>query len=204
MHKFSDMLEEFVLGKIDANTLHKQMKKLFRTYLKERRFKRLQYLKIYPFMSALQDEDLYQEHVLKKEINQIIDILDGKKPFIYHLWMKLEEREMSQIYKIWDGYKKNGFIAFEESELLQNELRNIAFNTKTIEDICFEKLLALLVDLPTTSEHGDHYDLLYMDEYIHEIDISENVEKLINILAGKTPVHILLKYVCSDCMYIIL
>ena len=202
--KFTDALEEYISGRIDDNTLYDQMTKLFYEFLKEERFRKLEYLKIYPFISALQDEDIYQEQLLKKEIAQIIDILDGKKSFSYGLWMKLEERDIGQIHKIWDGYKMNGAIDFEEADFLQKELQNLVFHTKTIEDLCLERLLAMLVDLPIISAQDDRYNLLYTSDRIDEMSISENVEKLMKLLTGKSSVHILLKYGCSDCMYMIL
>ena len=204
MLKFVDILGEYILGRIDANMLHEQMKMLFSEYINDNLFRKLQYLKIYPFISALQDEDIYQEHLLKKEITQIIEILEGKKAFIYAFWMNLEGREMSQISRIWDRYKKNGTILFEQSELLEKELFNLVSNTETIEDICQEKLLSLLVDLPTVSAQNDNYNLLYTNKKVDEMSISENVEKLIKIMTGKIPVHVMLKYGCNECTYMIL
>lgn len=198
--KFKELLDEYICGRINANMLYDHMKQHFEELLGGYRFRKLEYLKIYPFISELQDPDLYREHILKDKIKQINNIMNGQESFSYDLWMNLEKCEMSQIYKIWNEYKEKGFISFDEIELLQKELSNI--HTKAIEDLCREKLLTLLIGLPTVDDDFCTYNLLYTKE-VDKTSICEDIEKIMEILNGKRPVHILLKYVSSDCMYTI-
>ncbi len=201
--EFKDLLQEYTLNMINADMLYKRIKQYFDELFNEFKFRELAYLKIYPFISELQDEDLYRESILKEKVKKINNILNGWESFSYDLWMKLEKREMNQINKIWSEYKEKRFIPFDEVELLQRELSKVMLNTKTVEDLCWEKLLTLLIGLPTVDDDFYTYNYLYMQE-VDKTSIYEDVEKLMEILEGKRPVHILLKYASSDCMYTIL
>ena len=200
--KFGNLLDGYMHERINENMLYNHMKQHFEELFNEYRFRELKYLKIYPFISELQDEDLYRESILKEKIKKINNILNGWESFSYDLWMKLEKREMNQIYKIWGEYKEKRFIPFDKVELLQRELSKVMLNTKTIEDLCWEKLLTLLIGLPTLDDDFCTYNYLYTQE-VDKTSICEDVEKLMEILEGKRPVHILLKYANSDCMYTI-
>ena len=199
---FENLLNEYMHERINENMLYNYIKQYFQEFFNEYRFRELKYLKIYPFISELQDEDLYRESILKEEIKKINNILNGGEFFSYDLWMKLERREINQIYKIWGEYKEKRFISFDEVELLQRELSKVMLNTKTIEDLCWEKLLTLLIGLPTVDDDFCTYNYLYTQE-VDKMSICEDVEKLMEILEGKRPVHILLKYANCDCMYTI-
>ncbi len=76
---FKEMLEEFQMGKIDEKVFYHNIKIIFIEFLDTFGFRKLELLKRYPFMSGLQDEDLYHEYMLKEEISEIISILNGKK-----------------------------------------------------------------------------------------------------------------------------
>ena len=199
---FENLLDGYMHERINENMLYDYMKQHFEELFNEYRFRELKYLKIYPFISELQDEDLYRESILKEKIKKINNILNGWESFSYDLWMKLEKREINQIYKIWGEYKEKRFIPFDEVELLQRELSKVMLNTKTIEDLCWEKLLTLLIGLPTVDDDFCTYNYLYTQE-IDKTSICEDVEKIMEILEGKRPLHILLKYANSDCMYTI-
>lgn len=116
--------------------------------------------------------------------------------------MSLGNCDISGICSIWDEYKENGTITFKQLKLLEEELLSIQINIKTVQDLYREKLLTLLTGLPT-SEDFYTYNLLYTEE-VDENNICREVEKLIDILKGKRPVHMLLKYGCNGPMYTIL
>ena len=194
---FIDLLDEYVLGKVDKEGLCKHIKQMFNQLFDEYKFMELEYLKIYPFLSHLQDEDLYETDILQREIEEIKGILSGQKLFLYDMWINLNKRDIGQIEQIWSNYKEKGMISFEELEFLQNIKLHIMLNTRTIEAICWEKLLTLLIGLPTVDDDFCTYNLLYAKE-IDKVSIRREVERLIDILEGKNPVHILLRYEHTD------
>ena len=126
-------------------------------------------------------------------IKEIKEILSGQDSFLYDLWMNLTPCEIDSIYQIWSNYKERGKISLVDFDFLQNKMRNIMINTKTIEDLCWEKLLTLLIGLPAVDGDFCTYNLLYTKE-IDTTSICEEVERLIDILQGKKPVHVLLRY----------
>ena len=135
--RFHHMVEEYTLGRINADMLYKHIKQYFSELFDEFKFRELEYLKIYPFLSEFQDEELYREDILKDKIEEINNILNGKKSFSYDLWMNLKKCELNYFYEILAQYKEIGKISFEDSELLQTKLSNITLNKKTVEDICW-------------------------------------------------------------------
>ena len=198
--EFDNILKKYMYGKISTELLYNQMRHLFNELLSKHEFCKLEYLKIYPFISELQDEDLYKNHILREKINTILAILEGQHSFSYDLWMNLKKGELSYINDIWELYKTNGSISFEKSEMMRKKLKNI--NVNTIEDICLDKLLTLLAGLPTTGDDFDMYNSLYVRS-IDKNAVHEDIEKMMSILSGQRPIHILLKYVSEDCIYII-
>lgn len=198
---FKEMLEEFQMGKIEEEVFYHDIKKMFEECLEAFEFRKIGWLKIYPFISGLQDEDLYNEHLLEEEIREIINILNGKKNFSYDLLMNLESREMSRYYKIWQDYKKARVITFEEHESIEKELQAISIATKSIEDMCIEKLLTLLAGLPTIDDFY-MYSALYVDKF-NAVSAEDEIEKMLDILSGNRPVHILIKYIRGDCMFVL-
>lgn len=142
--KFNHLLEDYVLSKIDVDVLHHKIKEYFTEIFNEQKFRELEYLKIYPFISELQDEDIYKDKILKEKIKQIDNILNREENFIYDLWMNLEKCDINLIYEIWDEYKERGRIVYKDFKLLQDKLSHIKSNIRTVEDICLEKLLMLI------------------------------------------------------------
>ncbi|MCI8876363.1 MAG: hypothetical protein HFI77_10095 [Lachnospiraceae bacterium] len=195
-----EMLEEFLMGKIEKKRFYQDIKKVFEECLNTNAFRRLELLKIYPFISELQDEDIYNENLIQ-EIREMVCILNGEKSFFFDLWMSLERLEISRYYRILNRYKKNKVISFDEHESIEKELQVISGNTKSIEDICMEKLLALLAGLPTIDDFY-MYNTLYVDKF-EDIRAEEEIEKLLDILSGNKPVHILIKYVKGECMFVL-
>lgn len=198
--KFDFLIEEYLLNKIDAETLKNSIKQYFKNLLNEYKFREIEYLKFYPFISELQDDELYREDVLREKINEIKDILYGQKVFIYDVWMNLSKSNISLIDKVWGEYKEKGCVSFTDNEILQEELNNISI--KTIEDVCREKLLTLMVGLPIIDDFLT-YNLLYVKKITQNV-ISEDIERLIDVLTGKRPVHLLLKYDNNDFIYMVL
>ena len=198
---FREMLEEFQMRKIDEKVFYHNIKTIFRESLDTLEFRKLELLKKYPFISGLQDEDLYHEHMLKEEISEIISILNGQKNFSYDLWMNLESHDMSRYYKIWKDYKKEKIISFEEHVSIEKELQAISIGTKSIDDMCMEKLLTLLIELPIIDDFYVNRTL-YVDKF-DEISLEDEIEKMLDILSGKRPVHILIKYISGDCMFVL-
>ena len=130
----------------------------------------------------------------------IKDILYGQKAFIYDVWMNLSKSNISPIDRVWSEFKEKGCVSFTNNEILQEELNNISI--KTIEDLCREKLLTLMVGLPIVDDFLT-YNLLYVKEITLNV-ISEDIERLIDVLTGKRPVHLLLKYNNNDFIYMVL
>lgn len=191
--RFNDLLEAYIQKKIDEKSLYNDVRQIFCEYLDEHRFRELEYLKIYPFISWLQDEDIYQESILMDEINNIEDILNGKKAFSYGLWMCLENCDIGIVHSVFNEYKENGKISIEEQSLLELKLLKSSSNIKTIWDVCLEKLLNMLVELPTLDDDFYAYNMLYSGE-IDKSTICEEIELLIEILEGKRAVYITLLY----------
>lgn len=187
---------------LEKRCYNSHIRQYFTGLLSGYRFRELEYLKIYPFISELQDEALYKGHILREKIDEINNILNGEKKFSYNLWMSLGNCDISRICSIWDEYKENGTITFKQLKLLEEELLSIQINIKTVQDLYREKLLTLLTRLPT-SEDFYTYNLLYTEE-VDENNICREVEQLIDILKGKRPVHMLLRYGCKGPMYTIL
>ena len=77
--KFDFLIEEYLLNKVDAETLKNSIKQYFKKLLNEYKFREIEYLKFYPFMSELQDDELYREDVLRGRISEIKDIMDIEK-----------------------------------------------------------------------------------------------------------------------------
>lgn len=200
--KFNDILEAYMEDNIDESILYNNIRQCFRELLDEYKFRKLEYLKIYPFISELQDEDLYESCTLKNKIKDIKDILGGKKTFSYDLWMRLEECDMSNIRGVWDEYIEKGKILFEEHELLEKKKSETVTNIRTVQDICWEKLLNLLIGLPTLDDDCYMYNLLYSNN-IDKSTICKEIERLIDILEGKRPVHMSMIYTNKDVIYTI-
>lgn len=198
--KFDFLIEEYLLNKVDAETLKNSIKQYFKKLLNEYKFREIEYLKFYPFISELQDDELYREDVLRGKITEIKDILYGQKAFIYDVWMNLSKSNISPIDRVWSEFKEKGCVSFTNNEILQEELNNISI--KTIEDLCREKLLTLMVGLPIVDDFLT-YNLLYVKEITLNV-ISEDIERLIDVLTGKRPVHLLLKYNNNDFIYMVL
>ena len=198
--KFDFLIEEYLLNKVDAETLKNSIKQYFKKLLNEYKFREIEYLKFYPFISELQDDEVYREDVLRGKISEIKDILYGKKAFIYDVWMNLSKSNISPIDRVWSEFKEKGCVSFTNNEILQEELNNISI--KTIEDLCREKLLTLMVGLPIVDDFLT-YNLLYVKEITLNV-ISEDIERLIDVLTGKRPVHLLLKYNNNDFIYMVL
>ena len=198
--KFDFLIEEYLLNKVDAETLKNSIKQYFKKLLNEYKFREIEYLKFYPFISELQDDELYREDVLRGKISEIKDILYGQKAFIYDVWMNLSKSNSSPIDRVWSEFKEKGCVSFTNNEILQEELNNISI--KTIEDLCREKLLTLMVGLPIVDDFLT-YNLLYVKEITLNV-ISEDIERLIDVLTGKRPVHLLLKYNNNDFIYMVL
>ncbi len=198
--KFDFLIEEYLLNKVDAETLKNSIKQYFKKLLNEYKFREIEYLKFYPFISELQDDELYREDVLRGKISEIKDILYGQKAFIYDVWMNLSKSNISPIDRVWSEFKEKGCVSFTNNEILQEELNNISI--KTIEDLCREKLLTLMVGLPIVDDFLT-YNLLYVKEITLNV-ISEDIERLIDVLTGKRPVHLLLKYNNNDFIYMVL
>lgn len=198
--KFDFLIEEYLLNKVDAETLKNSIKQYFKKLLNEYNFREIEYLKFYPFISELQDDELYREDVLRGKISEIKDILYGQKAFIYDVWMNLSKSNISPIDRVWSEFKEKGCVSFTNNEILQEELNNISI--KTIEDLCREKLLTLMVGLPIVDDFLT-YNLLYVKEITLNV-ISEDIERLIDVLTGKRPVHLLLKYNNNDFIYMVL
>ena len=198
--KFDFLIEEYLLNKVDAETLKNSIKQYFKKLLNEYKFREIEYLKFYPFISELQDDEIYREDVLRGKISEIKDILYGQKAFIYDVWMNLSKSNISPIDRVWSEFKEKGCVSFTNNEILQEELNNISI--KTIEDLCREKLLTLMVGLPIVDDFLT-YNLLYVKEITLNV-ISEDIERLIDVLTGKRPVHLLLKYNNNDFIYMVL
>ena len=181
-------------GRIDADMLYDSVTVYFKKLFKENRFRELKYLRIYPFLSALLNKDLYEkETILKEEIRRINNILRGKENYSYDFWMTLSPYEMNQFHKIWSEYCEKGIISLKDSEWLQEERSNLMLHTKTVEDICRERLLILLSGLPTVDDFY-FYNLLYAQEVGKNI-LCEEIQRLLELLAGERPVHFMLRYV---------
>ena len=198
--KFDFLFFLYLLNKVDAETLKNSIKQYFKKLLNEYKFREIEYLKFYPFISELQDDELYREDVLRGKISEIKDILYGQKAFIYDVWMNLSKSNISPIDRVWSEFKEKGCVSFTNNEILQEELNNISI--KTIEDLCREKLLTLMVGLPIVDDFLT-YNLLYVKEITLNV-ISEDIERLIDVLTGKRPVHLLLKYNNNDFIYMVL
>jgi len=87
--KFNELLEEYMHGQIDANKLYNCVRKEFMVLFENYKFRELEYLKKYPFLYELQDEDLYCEAILNDRVREIYNVLNGKQAFIYDMWIKL-------------------------------------------------------------------------------------------------------------------
>lgn len=79
-------------------------------------------LKIYPFISELQDEDIYNENLIQ-EIREMVCILNGEKSFFFDLWMSLERLEISRYYKILNRYKKIRLFHLMNMRVLKKNYR---------------------------------------------------------------------------------
>jgi len=198
---FKEMLEEFLIGKIEEKVFYQNMKNIFEEFLETFEFRKLELLKLYPFISELQDEDLYNGHMLEEEISEIINILDGQKNFSYDLWMNLESHEMRRYHKIWKDYKKTNIISFEEHVSIEKELQAISIDTKSIDDMCMEKLLTLLNGMSNIDDFYT-YSTLYVSKF-DAVSAEDEIKKMLDILSGNRPVHILIKYVKGECMFIL-
>jgi len=87
--KFNELLEEYMHGRIDAKKLYNCVRKEFMVLFENYKFRELEYLKKYPFLYELQDEDLYCEAILNDRGREIYNVLNGKQAFIYDMWIKL-------------------------------------------------------------------------------------------------------------------
>ena len=119
--KFDFLIEEYLLNKVDAETLKNSIKQYFKKLLNEYKFREIEYLKFYPFISELQDDELYREDVLRGKISEIKDILYGQKAFIYDVWMNLSKSNISPIDRVWSEFKEKGCVSFTNNEILQEE-----------------------------------------------------------------------------------
>lgn len=201
--RFNELLEYYMIGKIDVNCLYSEIRKEFDELLNDSKFRELDYLKVYPFMSELQDEDLYKDHILDKKIIEIDNILSGQKNFSFSVWMYLDKVEMELFNKIWNDYKDKNVISFEDYELLQKELLNEETNIKTIEDMYIQKLRTLLIGLPIVNDNFYTYNLLYADK-VDKKSIYDETQRLMDILCGEKPAYIVIRYACKDVIYTIL
>lgn len=199
--EFRNMLEKYMRGDINAELLYNYVNRLYNDLIIGYEFRKIKNLKLYPFISELQDEDLYKDKILKEKIDTILSVLDGRCNYSYDLWMSIPKQDLANINGIWEFYKDNKKITFNQLMMLEKELENI--NTNTIEEVCLQKLLTLLIALPTLDDNFYTYNLLYCDDVSREI-VNEDIEKVINILNGIRPMHILLKYVSFDCFITII
>lgn len=195
--EFKDILEKYMHGVINPEILYKHIHYLFHELIIKYEFRKISYLKFYPFISELQDEDLYKESILKEKITTILSVLEGRCNYSYDLWMKIPKQELTLFYSIWEFYKMNSKITFKQLISLKKELENIGADT--IEEICLKKLGVLLLGLPTADDDFYTYNLLYCNEVNSDI-INEDIEKMINILNGNRPIHLLLNYSSANCI----
>lgn len=199
---FEGIIALYMQGEIDINTLYSLIKQKFKEILTEDKFKELEYLRIYPFISKLQDEDLYIEEILKKEIPSIQDILGGMKNYSYNMWMKIESVDIEDYYRIWSKYRKGKGILLADLEKVNQEVENVTLKCKTIADVCMAKLLRLIQALPEIAGNEAEYNLLYTEEPALYY-IEDEIEKLMEILSGKRPINILLMYTNQfSCIYL--
>ncbi len=138
---------------------------------------------------------LIEEYLLNK-----VDAETLKNSIKQYFKKLLNEYKFSPIDRVWSEFKEKGCVSFTNNEILQEELNNISI--KTIEDLCREKLLTLMVGLPIVDDFLT-YNLLYVKEITLNV-ISEDIERLIDVLTGKRPVHLLLKYNNNDFIYMVL
>lgn len=199
--EFRNMLEKYMCSDINAELLYNYINRLFKDLLIGYEFRKIKYLKLYPFISELQDEDLYEDKILKETIDTILSVLEGRCNYSYDLWMSIPKQELANINRIWEFYKDNKKITFNQLMMLEKELENI--NINTIEEVCLQKLLTLLIALPTLDDDFYTFNLLYCSDVSREI-VNEEIEKVINILNGTRPMHLLIKYVSSDCFFTII
>lgn len=190
---FEDIISLYMEEKININIFHKLIKEKFNRLLIKDKFKELNYLKIYPFISELQDEDLYVEEILKRKISVIQDILGGIKNYSYDMWIGLETEGVEDYYRMWSKYKKGEGISSRDLEKINNAIENITLKCNTVSDICMTKLLRLMQGLPEAGSNEPEYNLLYTGQP-EQYYVVDEIEKLINILRVQRSVHILLIY----------
>ena len=123
--KFEKLINQYSNKIIDSKKMYEEIRNYFTLLLKNNKFNELDYLKIYPFISELQDEDLFENNILDSKISEISDIISGEKAFIYGLWIKLVFKDMDDILNIWDMYKRNKFISFEKLLYVEKKLIDV-------------------------------------------------------------------------------
>lgn len=189
--KFEKIISQYSDEIIDKNNLYNKLSKYFMVLLENNMFFDLDFLKIYPFISELQDEDIYEDDILKIKLNEIKDIISGKKDFSYGIWMQLMKENVEDIFLIWDMYKENNFILYEKLLYIEKKLKDI--KVKTIGDIIKKKILMLMSGLPTVNDDIYINNLLYMENIKKERIIKE-IDNLFDVILKQNPIFVILEY----------
>lgn len=191
---FKKLLADYINKQINEKELYNLLNTYYYELLSEYKFRELEYLKLYPFISQLLDEDLYQESTLKDEIKRINEILDGVRDYSHVLYMKLEEKDsIRDLCTIWNDYKINKKISLYDMEKIEKRLLEDETSFKRISDIYISKLVALLNGLPMIQGEEIIFNLLYISN-TETIDISDDIERIISILQGKKMANVFIRY----------
>lgn len=142
------------------------------------------------------DEDCYNLNNFNELILKIKEILEGKKRYEYSLWVKIKYEKADELYTIWEQIKKN--ITKQNIDIMQNEI-NYFKDEHTITYEYIRKLHSLLEDI---AEYGAAIsNSLYVESFSLESFIKE-ADRLLQLLLGKIPIYITIKYTEYGIQYI--
>lgn len=195
--KFDNLIQEYNEREINKKEWYDSLQTYYYELLDGYKFREVKYLKIYPFISEIQNIDIYEDGVLFNKIKFIRNILAGIHDYSYELYMNLEERNIEDLYYIWNNYKSKGKILEKDLEMIEKISLSIKSNIINVSDIYMNRFLTLLAGLPLLNGDEFMYNSLYISR-IKEIDIRHEAERLIGILKGEEPAKIIVEYRKAD------
>lgn len=179
---FEEIMLDFQNKKISENEFSLQIQKYFEYLLSNNYFQQEKYLKLYPFLSELQDEDIYQERMLEDTLENIQRVLSGEKDYCCDLWITVQSQNIESFCAFWGEYKSGNYDVFEKIE----EFRDGQTNSENISNCYVKKLMCLFEDLPRNKDIELLCNMLYTENVDNEY-YEREIEETIQILLGKRP-----------------
>lgn len=199
--KFDDLIQEYNEELTNKRKWYDSLQTYYYELLNEYKFREVEYLKIYPLISEIQNIDIYEDGILLDKIKFIKNILEGICDYSYELYMNLEEQNMEELCHIWNNYKSKGKILEDDLEILERNFSNTKLDIINISDIYMNRFLTLLAGLPLLKGDEFMYNSLYISK-IKKTDIRGEAERLISVLKGVKPAKIFVEYKKAHVSYI--